>query len=477
MALSFQIDLSPGKPGVLWALWRISSLRVHGILTFEWEKFKKQLVFRAGDPVASRSNWPHETLSSFLVRQKVVDGQKMKSLMSEQESQHKPLGELLVQQGVVPAAELGRYLELHFRERVFNLVALSHGRLQFTESTEVPLKDTDQIKLQEPLLRLAWEAARLHFDEGVCRSRLQTFSRSSLKSRGDFPFPISPKELRVWNQMQTTPKTLDQFEPEGLRLLAVAVEFQLIETGPSPEAERERDLKNFWKKIEKATWSEVLGLNVEASIDEVKKRYLEMVKQYHPDRLSSTVNPELKQLSDRVFARINEAYGHLTDPEKRQEYLASIELEKAGGMEQIEKSLQAEMLIPQARMAMKRRQFKSAAQALDQIKESLPQDAEILADWAYAHWMSLVEAKLPVKDKAAEFLGYYETALKKKPQYAAAHYYKGVVLKLTGDTNGALACFDEAIQLDSSLAEAASEARILRMRKEKDGKKSGFFKR
>lgn len=59
---------------------------------------------------------------------------------------------------------------------------------------------------------------------------------------------------------------------------------------------------------------EILGVPEDASVDEIKKKYRELVKQYHPD-----LNKGDEEAAKRM-AEINEAYQVLTDPKKRAEY-------------------------------------------------------------------------------------------------------------------------------------------------------------
>lgn len=54
---------------------------------------------------------------------------------------------------------------------------------------------------------------------------------------------------------------------------------------------------------------EVLGVKENASQDEIKKAYRELVKQYHPDRY---VNNPLKDLAEEKLREVNEAYDTLT---------------------------------------------------------------------------------------------------------------------------------------------------------------------
>lgn len=66
---------------------------------------------------------------------------------------------------------------------------------------------------------------------------------------------------------------------------------------------------------------EVLGLSMHATPEAVRRRYRELVRQYHPD-----VNPS-PEAKER-FLRIQEAYQVLSDPERRRHYDALLRLQR-----------------------------------------------------------------------------------------------------------------------------------------------------
>jgi curved DNA-binding protein len=65
------------------------------------------------------------------------------------------------------------------------------------------------------------------------------------------------------------------------------------------------DYKDYYK---------ILGVDRKASVDEIRKAYRKLAKQYHPD-----YNPNNEQAEDR-FKEINEAYEVLSDSKKRSHY-------------------------------------------------------------------------------------------------------------------------------------------------------------
>ena len=63
-----------------------------------------------------------------------------------------------------------------------------------------------------------------------------------------------------------------------------------------------------------ADYYQLLGLNKNATPEEIKRAYRKLAVKYHPDK-----NPGSKEAEDR-FKEINEAYAVLSDPKKREEY-------------------------------------------------------------------------------------------------------------------------------------------------------------
>ena len=66
---------------------------------------------------------------------------------------------------------------------------------------------------------------------------------------------------------------------------------------------------------DKRDYYEVLGVNKNATDDEIKKAYKKLAKKYHPD-----LNPDDPKGAEAKFKEVGEAYEVLKDPQKRAQY-------------------------------------------------------------------------------------------------------------------------------------------------------------
>ncbi len=77
------------------------------------------------------------------------------------------------------------------------------------------------------------------------------------------------------------------------------------------------------------SYYDVLKISKQVSLEEIKIAYRKLALQFHPDRISSEA-PDLKEVAEEEFKRIQEAYEVLSAPEKRKRYDEELENLKAG---------------------------------------------------------------------------------------------------------------------------------------------------
>ena len=91
---------------------------------------------------------------------------------------------------------------------------------------------------------------------------------------------------------------------------------------PGPDSEIRRALEAALPLAREADLFTRLGLPRGASPEEVKAAYLQLVKQFHPDRFGEPGLADLQSGLREVLSALNEAYGVLSDRTRRNDYLA-----------------------------------------------------------------------------------------------------------------------------------------------------------
>jgi len=82
-------------------------------------------------------------------------------------------------------------------------------------------------------------------------------------------------------------------------------------------------------QVQQANFYQILDVDYHAETSEIRHRFMELTKQYHPDKFQQYNNPELSAKADTIFAKITEAYEILKEPTLRSAYNERTGLDKA----------------------------------------------------------------------------------------------------------------------------------------------------
>ena len=214
---------------------------------------------------------------------------------------------------------------------------------------------------------------------------------------------------------------------------------------------------------------QLLGVEQGASAGELQKAYFQLAKHLHPDRLRALqIGADPKKTQD-LFAKINIAFGVLSNPGKRTEYMKVL---AAGGEEAMKKKqaeaeqkaaniLNAEEHFLTGEMALRRNQYKQALEQFGHAVRLNPEEGEHLIFFAWAQWLA-DEAK--DKDFAVETTQQIEKALKMSPKCAPGYFFLGQLAKHQGKQARARELFEKVLQLRPSDREAQLELRLMSSR-------------
>ncbi len=165
---------------------------------------------------------------------------------------------------------------------------------------------------------------------------------------------------------------------------------------------------------------ETLGLSMHATQEAIRRRYRELVRQYHPD-----VNPSPQ--AKEKFLQIQEAYQVLSDPERRRHYDALLRLRMGEP--------------PSARYSQPRTASRSHA-----AEPSRSQQSRASADELRRVILQAERAFL--QGRMQDALYWAKQATRLAPRHAKGHEIIGDVYRTQGHYDAALNAYTYAIQLD-----------------------------
>jgi curved DNA-binding protein CbpA len=368
----------------------------------------------------------------------------------------------------VETAALYPMLEQHFRNRCFDMLTQLRGELIFHELAEIPEKilGLEAVRLSHPFTEVFWSELKTRFDRSYCQTRLNALQASHLMVSGILPLKLSALELKRWNRMTLESTDWRSADLEDQILLTVAVERGLVAEQKADHIPLEKEFSDILQKKDPFSIFESASANSDSG---VKKEYLNLIKKYHPDRLPPGSPQSLKDLCEEVLSHINEAYAVVSDPEKRQEYLAEKELESMGGRDFVEKKIKAEFEYDEVRRSIARKQYTAALEKLLELEEFLKEDIQFQGDLLFCRAMHQCQES---KDRQllAPICSELSRLRKSNLDSPTLAYYEGILWKLMGEDSKALQCFEAVLDLQPNHADAAMESRLLQSRAGKKGK-------
>jgi len=225
--------------------------------------------------------------------------------------------------------------------------------------------------------------------------------------------------------------------------------------GESP-AQMQARLSALWERLSKTDHFEALGMERKTGTSlEVKRNFFVLAKELHPDTVTDPALASLKEVKERLFARINEAAQMLGDDKRRKEYEAELD-GKAQNVD-VSRIFAAEENFQRAEILIKARKYQEGLELLEQAIEMNAEEAEFYALRGYAKFLLAKDRKQSFEECAADC----RKAVKMVERCLPAHLYLGHMAKVLGDLKAAKKSYSRVLELDASHVEAQRELRLM----------------
>ena len=239
------------------------------------------------------------------------------------------------------------------------------------------------------------------------------------------------------------------------------------ESSPEPQQpeadmnDSENEIISFFESIQGIEdHYEILNVKTDASAEEIKESYFELIKKFHPDA-NMNFPEDIRVKSERIFAKVTKAYEVLSNEEKRTAYDGKEEL---GNIREKANSLyEAEIIYTEGEMLLRQRNFSEAEEKFKQAIELNPNEAAYVGIKAWAKYLGAPDKDVVYEDTKNEL----KKAIDMDQGNAENYYYLASVYKFADNLGSAEKYFTEAIKKDPNYIEAKRELRLLKSRKDK----------
>ena len=228
------------------------------------------------------------------------------------------------------------------------------------------------------------------------------------------------------------------------------------------------------KFLERKNHFEILGVDRNAAKDQIKAAYIQNAKTFHPDRLAQFKLEPMRGEVEKIFQRVSEAQSVLLDDRRRKEYTDTLDGAARGDAEKARKLLQAEVLFREAEMAMRHKSFAEAEEKFKQAVEYNPEEGEHHAMLAWCMYQNPAHSRAGILEQVKVGLA---KAIKLGRNNPRPYYLLGELFLAENELDKAIGYFRKALELREDHVEAERGLRLATMRKEKDTKKGGWFRR
>lgn len=459
----------------------------------------KKIVFEAGVPVDCRSNLAHETLGRYMINEGKLGNEDFTACLSRAAARGVPLGEELLERGLVTPEDLFKILQSNLARKLLDLFTWREGEFHAVDddlhaadsslklrvpqliltgvtklapqeeidmavgplvgqklclhpAPPVPLeemrfsaKQSALVEALRPGRRMGElaEATGFSVDE-ITRLLYALLILGVCVPESHLPKGASPQATRPVPVPVMPPPASTQAIPIPSAAAAPPVP---VASAPAEEIERRRgQVMQVFLVHRRQDAFDLLGLPEDATLTQVHRKYLEFAQRFAPWTFQGS---DLEEKAQDLFLAGAQAYGELTDSERRntllfrRKTLREERARKAPSMHQIKTDLlDSEAQYKKGQAAMEAGKYRDAIMLLEFAADCDPQNGLYASELAWCRFLNSSAA-------APQAIRELQEALRRDPNCGIAAFYAGEIERQVGNYDDAEAHLRRAIKLMS----------------------------
>jgi CheY-like chemotaxis protein len=402
-------------------------------------------------------------LGLLLVEQGYLDrGDLDEALKSN--SNTKRIGQYLVENNYVSPHSISIVLKEQLMWRLKRLMANSQMELNFVKSEDIATIATiDETDVTQFLV----ETIENTITEDWLKTHYISLNQNLIKPNPDqvdeiiksriYPFisrtlPLVEAQLNRGTSIEELLTKNSSIEGNVLRLIHFFNIMGYLEITNSQKtlnfSHQIKRLQRLQVELESKTYFERLGVSRSAKEGDIKRAYFDLAKVLHPDKLSEAAPPQIRDLSEKVFEKIQVAYDTLKKEDRKIEYLDQLEAAQS------EQLMEGDQIFDKAKNLIYQGQYSQGRHLLLKAIKLNPNSPDMRTH------MCWVEMKLQ-KKVSNGFMSDIEKRLKDIPIESRDNpvYYhcRGLYYKILNDKEQARKNFATALNIDSGFINSRRE--------------------
>ncbi len=255
----------------------------------------------------------------------------------------------------------------------------------------------------------------------------------------------------------------------------------LVGDHPDPSVDAvKKALLSKAEEIADQNYYEMLGLDRDASTEDIRRAYFVLSKTFHPEKLPKDVRISLKEAVQYVFSNLTEAHTVLIDPKTREEYDTAMAGKEKKRVRQtmddhmeVRDALEAENLYQRALVFFNKGEIEKASELMEQALTVAPKEGEYQGLAAHLKAVSR-PVSMPVNDLEKKL----RQAHAQCPKSERVTLYLAEILKRQSKWNEAKAYYKRILDINPRNINAAREIRLIDMREKRPNTDpKGFIKK
>jgi CheY-like chemotaxis protein/curved DNA-binding protein CbpA len=470
---------------------------------------EKRIYFQNGFPVYAESSSPGETLGAFLVKEKSITEEQHGKVQKIMYTEGRQYGEILLRLNIIGPNELFRALEMHLAQKLVSTFLWRRGKFLF-ESGDSWINDVIVTRMKPGRIILDGIYKCWTLEEIGKTGVIHEFNRPFILK--DSPYQreqllFTTQEERIYQLVKQEHKvktiissikdtelafkTLFSFyiigiiglKVEKMRMGMMSMPVSLPawqDEKPNEQklTEQAQILLSEYLKYRTADYFKLLGVQRDASNDEIKRAFEIRRRRYHPDMIVGVDKGLVHEKIEELYIKIHMAYKTLISKTDREKYIKSLEetdrdilldsRSKTGRQQALSEKEEHLRHFESGLFQLRNGRYEEALKDFNKAESLMPDKVKYRAFRAWASCIAhpeksfdaLTELKKLFKDNSDDPL----------LPYLLGNYY------LRHKKNSeAEAFFKKALEIDPRHIDAARQLRLLHMRKSKNSEMSGLF--